>query len=73
MGSWWMGSGIPGVAAGSCASYVASGLGIEADGLPVAGASVVEVGKDVGSDHANSGPGSGRCSDGHASCPSSLC
>ena len=29
MGSWWVGSGIPGVAAGSCAPCVASGLGVE--------------------------------------------
>ena len=59
MGSWWVGSRIPREAAGSCAPCVASGLRIEADGPPVAGAFGVEAGGEVGSGHAGSGPGSG--------------
>ena len=73
MGSWWVGSGIPGVAAGSCASYVASGLGVEADDPPVAGAFGVEAGGEVGSDRAGSGPDFRRRSDGPASYPCLPC
>ena len=73
MGSWWVGSGILGMAVGSCAPCVASGLGVEVDGPPVAGAFGVEAGEEDGSGRAGSGPGSGRRSDGPASCPRSPC
>ena len=73
MGSWRVGSGMTGVAAGSSWSCVASDRGVEAEGPPVSGAPRVDAGGKVGSGRAGSGPGSGRCSDGPASCPRSPC
>ena len=70
MGSCQVGSGMAGVDAGSCWDGVASGRGVEAEGLPVDGASGVVGGED-GSSRVGSGTGSGQCSDGPASCPRS--
>ena len=44
IGSYWVGSGILGVAAASGRDGVASSRGIEADGAPVGGAPGVAVG-----------------------------
>ena len=73
MGSWWVGSGITGVAAGSSWSWIASGQGIEAEGPPIDGAPRVEAGGEVSSGHAGSGSSSRRCSDGPASYPRLSC
>ena len=60
-----------GVAASSGRDGVAPGRGVEADGASVGGAARVAVGGEGGSGRAGSGTGSGRCSDGPASCPRS--
>ena len=73
MGSWWVGSGITGIAASSGWGWIASDRGVEAKGPPVGGAPGVEAGGEVGSGRAGSGPGSGQRLDGPASCPRSPC
>ena len=73
MGSWQVGSGMTGVAAGFGWGCVASGQGVEAEGPPVGGASGVDASREVGSGCAASGLGSRRRSDGPASCPRSPC
>ena len=67
MGSWWVGSGITGVAAGSGWDWVASGRGVKAKGPLVGGAPRVETRGEMGSGLATSGPGSGGRSDGPTS------
>ena len=71
MGSCRVGLGMTSVGAGSCLDGVASGRGVEAEGIAVGGAPGVVAGGEEGSSRAGSGIDSGRCSDGPASCPRS--
>ena len=71
IGSYRVGSGMLGVDAASGLEGVASGRGVETDGAPVGGAAGVAVGGEGGSGGDGPRTGSGRCSDGPASCPRS--